>query len=298
LIDYDGDLGWTDEAVYEVSDVKKADVEDSGAKAKSEALELMKEKKANERADKLKKHYKGKLLNVSKANGSCESMDDTMDKMEFGLEKWIEDVMDLGDDKSKLTDDVKKKEVARFNLVMNECKLTMYDFCGRSGMQLSGKKSADEKPDPRSAIECTLADEVRETFLIFSKWIQDRMKKTEMMDTKIKNTNNDLTGLLTELHGRNVKTLADLGVEVGARSRQLKTVASIEKETKERIAAREPPEPPADEGGGGGGGGMPGRGGGGGRGGLLVSQVHSFDCHFFSAFVYLICILACITFLF
>jgi hypothetical protein len=274
----------------EVSDVKKADVEDSGAKAKSEALELMKEKKANERADKLKKHYKGKLLNVSKANGSCESMDDTMDKMEFGLEKWIEDVMDLGDDKSKLTDDVKKKEVASFNLVMNECKLTIYDFCGRSGMQLSGKKSADEKPDPRSAIECTLAGEVRETFLIFSKFIQDRMKTTEMMDTKIKNTNNDLTGLLTELHGRNEKTLAALGVEKGERSRQLKTVALIEKETKEKIAARAPPPAPADEGGGGGGGGMPGRGGGG-RGGLLVSQVNLFDCHVFSAFVYLICIL-------
>eukprot|EP00980_Cylindrotheca_fusiformis_P031792 scaffold26981_cov157-Cylindrotheca_fusiformis.AAC.1 len=268
LIDYDGDYGWPDEAIYEVSDVKKADVEDSGARAKAEALELMKEKKANERADALKKHYKGKLLQVSKANGSCESMDEIMDKMEFGLEKWIEDILDLGDDKSKLTDDVKKKEVANFLLVMNDCKLGVYDFCGRSGMQLSGKKTADEKPDPRSAIECRLAEEVHETFAIFSKWIEDRMKFTEIMDTKIKNTTNDLTGLLEELHGRNVKTLAALGVEKGERSRPLKSIESITKEAKEKIAAREPPPAPADEGGGGGGGGMPGRGGGG-RGGLL-----------------------------
>ena len=85
-----------------------------------------------------------------------------MDKMEFGMEKWIEDIMDLGDDKSKLTDDVKKKELAAFNDVMNDCKLAVLDFCGRSGMQLSGKKSGDEKPDPRSVIECSLAEEVKE----------------------------------------------------------------------------------------------------------------------------------------
>lgn len=283
LINYDGDFGWTDEAVYEVSDVKKADVEDSGARAKAEALELMKEKKANERADLLKKHYKGKLLQVSKANGSCETMDEIMDKMEFGLEKWIEDIIDLGDDKSKLTDDVKKKEVANFNLVMNDCKLSVYDFCGRSGMQLSGKKTADQKPDPRSPIECRLAEEVHETFGIFSKWIQERMKTTEIMDTKIKNTTNDLTGLLDELHGRNVKTLADLGVEKGDRTRPLKNVASIEKEVKEKIAARAPPPDAGDGGGGGGGGppgGMPGRGGGG-RGGLLVSQGTCEECEVF-----------------
>ena len=83
LIDYDGDYGWTEEAEYEVSEVRKADVEDSGAKAMAEALELAKERKANERADLLKKHYKGKLLQVSKANGSCESMDDAMDQMEY-----------------------------------------------------------------------------------------------------------------------------------------------------------------------------------------------------------------------
>mmetsp|Transcript_28963 Transcript_28963/g.69928 ORF Transcript_28963/g.69928 Transcript_28963/m.69928 type:complete len:2087 (-) Transcript_28963:128-6388(-) len=267
LIDYDGDYGWTDEATYEVSDVKKADVEDSGARAKAEALELMKEKKANERADALKKHYKGKLLQVSKANGSCEGMDDIMDKIEYGMEKWIEDILDLGDDKSKITDDVKKKELAKFSDVMNDCKLSVYDFCGRAGMQLSGKKTKDEKPDPRSAIECRLAEEVQESFEIFATFVENRMKKTEIMDTRIKNTTNDLRGLLTDLHGRNVKTLAALGVERGDRSRPLKTEEAITKEMKEKIAARAPP--PEPEGGGGGGPmGMP--GGGGGRGGLLA----------------------------
>ncbi|KAL3943228.1 MAG: hypothetical protein SGBAC_002718 [Bacillariaceae sp.] len=269
LTNYDGDYGWTDEATYEVSDVKKADVEDSGARAKAEALELMKEKKANERADALKKHYKGKLLQVSKANGSCENMDDIMDKMEFGMDKWIEDILDLGDDKSKITEDIKKKELAKFSDVMNDCKLSIYDFCGRAGMQLSGKKTKDEKPDPRSAIECRLAGELQETFEVFATFIENRMKKTEIMDTKIKNTTNDLRSLLKELNERNVKTLAALGVEKGDRSRPLKTEESITKEAKEKIAAREPP--PEPEGGGGGGGpmGMPGRGGGGGRGGLL-----------------------------
>jgi hypothetical protein len=268
LVDYDKqDYGWTDEAVYEVSDVKKASVDDSGAKAKAEALELMKEKKANERAAALKKHYKGKLLQVSKANGSCESMDECMDNMEFGLEKWIEDAFDnVG---AKLTDDVKKKEAAAFNDVFNSTKLGVLDFCGRAGMQLSGKKTADQKPDPRSLIEACLSEEVREMFQVFAKWIGDRLKKTEIMDTKIKNTTKLLTGLLDELHARNEKVIKALG-KTGKRldrSRALKTIKVIEKEVKEKVAARAPPEPDQAQAGSGPGG-MPGRGGGG-RGGLL-----------------------------
>ena len=98
IIDYDNDYGWTPEAEYEVSEVRKADTDDPGAKAMAEALELAREKKANERADLLKKHYKGKLLQVSKANGSCESMDESMDKMEFALARWAETKLEKGKD--------------------------------------------------------------------------------------------------------------------------------------------------------------------------------------------------------
>ena len=54
---YDGDYGFTDDAEYEVSEVRKADVEDTGARAMAEARELAREKKANERADLLTCHF-------------------------------------------------------------------------------------------------------------------------------------------------------------------------------------------------------------------------------------------------
>ena len=248
LIDYDGDdYGFPDGPEYEVSEVRKADTDDPGAKAMQEALELLKEKKANERSDALKKHYKGKLLQVSKANGSCEQMDDMMDKIEFGMTKWLEDIIRLGDDKSKLTEDVKKKEAANFTDVLNDCKLSILDICGRSGMQLSGKKTDDEKPDPRSIVECSLAEETREAFDVFSKFVTNRLKQTEVADTRIKSTIDMLQGLLKELHQRNVGTISALGGERLERSRKLKTQADIEKLIKEKAKAVEPPPPPPEE---------------------------------------------------
>ncbi|KAL3921978.1 MAG: hypothetical protein SGILL_002456 [Bacillariaceae sp.] len=246
LIDYDGDYGFTADAVYEVSEVRKADADDPGAKAMQEALELMKEKKANERSDALKKHYKGKLLQVSKANGSCEQMDDMMDKMEYGMMKRLEDIVNMGDDKSKLTDDVKKKETANFTDILNDSKLSTLDICGRSGMQLSGKKTNDEKPDPRSIVECSLAEEVREAFEVFAKFVANRLKQTEIADTRIKSTIDMLQKLLKELHERNLSTIAALGGSRLERSRKLKTQDDMENEIKDRQKAAEPPPAAAE----------------------------------------------------
>jgi hypothetical protein len=285
LIDYDGDYGYTDGAEYEVSEVKKADVEDSGAKAMQEAMELMREKKANERSDLLKKHYNGKLLMVSKANGSCESMDECTDKMEFGMIKWLNDINDLGDDKSKLTEDVKKKEIANMTDVLNEIKLLILNFCERSGMQMSGKKKeGDDTPDPRSAVECSLSEEVIECFRVFTKFVNGRMKELDTVDTRTKSAIDMMVKLLDELHGRNEATLKKLGVERMARSRKLKTQEEITKDIKERRTAAEPPPAADDEDTGGGGGPPPpgpprgglmdaikGGGGGGGRGGLMAA---------------------------
>ncbi|KAG7361625.1 subunit CCDC53 of endosome WASH complex [Nitzschia inconspicua] len=241
LIDYDGDYGYGSDAEYEVSEVRKADTDDPGAKAMQEALELMKEKKANERSDALKKHYQGKLLQVSKANGSCEQMDEMMDKIEYGMMKWLDDIINMGDDKSKLTDDVKKKEVANFTDVLNDCKLSILDICGRSGMQLSGKKTDDEKPDPRSIVECSLSEEAREAFDVFAKFVTNRLKQTEIADTRIKSTIDMLQNLLKELHERNLKTIAALGGSRLDRSRKLKTQEDMMNEIKEKQKAAEPP---------------------------------------------------------
>jgi hypothetical protein len=247
LIDYDGDYGFSEEAEYEVSEVRKADTDDPGAKAMQEALELMKEKKANERSDALKKHYMGKLLQVSKANGSCEQMDEMMDKMEYGMTKLLEDIFNRGDDKSKLTEDVKKKEVASMTDVLNDCKLSTLDFCGRAGIQLSGKKTDDEKPDPRSIIECSLSAEVAEAFDVFAKFINSRLKQTEVADTRIKSTIDMLQNYFKELQERNEKTIKALGGVRLERSRKLKTKEDIEKEIKEKRKAAEPPPAPAVE---------------------------------------------------
>ena len=278
--DYDGDYGWTENAEYEVSDVRKADVEDSGAKAKAEALELTKAKKANERADLLKKHYKGKLLQVSKANGSCEGMDEAMDQMENSTFRWTENMLEKGD---KYTDVDKKKEVANFMDTLNEFKLKLLAFAQRSGMQMSGKKTdGGDSTDIRSLVEGSLSEELFEASNEYFTFIRKRLKSLDIVDTRCIKTIEMLEGYLADLHGRNTILFEALGAKRMNRSRKLKTNKDIQKEVEEKNKPEEP-EPPAAEapgrpgppmGGGGRGGLMDaiagrGRGRGGGRGGLL-----------------------------
>ncbi|GKY95468.1 hypothetical protein MPSEU_000508400 [Mayamaea pseudoterrestris] len=277
--DYRSDYGWTDAAEYEISNVTKSDADDPGAKAMAEARELAREKKANERADLLKKHYKGKLLQVSKANGSCESMDEAMDKMEHALIRWIEFKIDNGGPNQSDAD--KTKEIANFTETINEIKLMTLDFAQRSGMQTSGKKKAGgDKPDIRSSVEASLSEEVIELTQQFFTFIRMRMKDLAIYDTRIAKTIELLEGMFNELHDKNLEVLVNLQAKRSDRSRKLRTIADIEKEVEEKrkSAADEaaddspssPPPPgiPA---------GAPGRGGlldgikgrGGGRGGLL-----------------------------
>jgi hypothetical protein len=277
---YDGDYGWTEEADYEVSDVRKADVEDSGAKAKAEALELAKEKKANERADLLKKHYKGKLLQVSKANGSCEGMDEAMDQMENNTLRWTENMIEKD---GSFSDADKKKEVANMTDALNEFKLKLLNFAQRSGMQMSGKKTAGgDSTDIRSSVEASLSEELFETSIEYFAFIRMRLKQLSIVDTRCIKTIEMLEGILSELHARNVAVFESLGAKRMNRSRKLKTYLDLRKEIEDKKKAKDvveasPEDKPAGHMGPPGGGGdrsslmdaISVRGRGGGRGGLL-----------------------------
>ena len=267
VIDYDGDYGWTDKDEYEVSQVTKADADDPGARAMQEAMELAREKKSNERADLLKKHYKGKLLQVSKANGSCEAMDESMDKMEFATMRWIEFIIEKGGPSEPDAD--KKKEVANFTDALNELKLALLDFCQRSGMQTSGRrKEGGGNPDIRSSVECGLAEELHECMQEFFKFMRQRMKEISERDTRVEKTIELLLNMSNELHGRSVATLKKLGVERPERSRKLRKNEDMRKEVEEKLKPKEENPSPEESGGGPPGGGA-GRGRGGGRGGLM-----------------------------
>ena len=272
--DYTGDYGWTEEAKYEASSVTKADVDDPGAKAMAEAAEFAREKKANERGTALKKHYKGVMF-VSKANGSCEQMDETMDNIEAAMMKGVENMMS----KDTFTDDDKKKEITHFTEALNALKLSVLDFAGRSGMQTSGKKKAGgDGPDMRSSVECALANEVWECAQVFFKFIKSRMDEMKVKDTRVSKTIELIETMLGDLHGKNEATLKKLKDKVPTRSRKLKTLADMKEEQQKKMAPKESEEEAASEEAAGPPRGGPGRGGllgdiagrgGGGRGGLL-----------------------------
>jgi len=138
MIDYNIDYGWTPDAEYESTSVTKSDVDNPGDKVLAEACKMAREKKANKHADILKKHYNGNLLQVSKVNGSCESMDESMDKMEFAMMQWMEFIIEKGENKVEAE---KKKEVANFMESLNELKLAVLNYCQCLGMQMWKEES-------------------------------------------------------------------------------------------------------------------------------------------------------------
>ena len=255
LINYSGDYGYTDEAEYLTSEVKKSAVDDVEGKAKQEALEAIREKKAAARLDEIKKHYKGKLLQVSLASGSCESMDEAMDKIEGTQEKLIRNQMSS---KMGSIEELWKKDLALFNEALNDLKLSLLQFAERSGMQLTGKRDANaDQPDIRSPIELGLCEEVIETVEDFFKGIEQRMEELKANDGRMKSTISQLRDLLEELHERNVRALTNLACERPARSRKLMTRDAITLELKRTLTeddsgkpsqatanADRPPEPP------------------------------------------------------
>jgi len=228
---YAGDYGWTEEAKYEASNVTKADVDDQGAKAMQEALELARAKKSNERATALKQHYKGVRF-VSKANGSCEQMDEAMDNIELAMYKAIETMLT----KDEFSDDDKKKEIANFTDTLNGLKLAVLDFAERAGMQTSGKKQAGgDGPDTRSAVECALSDEVYDAHKMYFKFLNDRMAEMKVKDTRVSKTIEFLDGMLVDLHSKNESTLKKLGGKRPDKSRKIKTIENIKEEVQKKL---------------------------------------------------------------
>jgi hypothetical protein len=260
VLDYDGDYGFTPEAEYEVSEVRKADVDDPGARAKQEAMELVREKKASERGDTLKKHYKNNVLQVSLANGSCESMDELMDSLETYQQKWLEDRFAGG---AETSEETIRKEINSFNEALNEVKLSVLQFADRSGMQLTGKRDANaDNPDIRSPVELGLCEEVCEVAEDFFKGIEERLTELKFKDGRMKSSIEQMRDLLEELHERNVATLAKLECPRPNKSRKLKTRREIQSELKKKAmdASGEAKEEESA---------VPRDGGGGGRGALL-----------------------------
>ncbi len=135
---YDQNLGFPEGDEYYYVKIQKADAEDAGAKAKREAAEMAKTKKAELRAGILKDHYgKGKVQQVSLASGQCEEMDNMVEKMDHLMDEWVSFL-----DKHKdLTADNAKVECVAYNEFLNTVKSWLSGMIGPwSGMNLKGKR--------------------------------------------------------------------------------------------------------------------------------------------------------------
>ncbi|ETW04900.1 hypothetical protein H310_04007 [Aphanomyces invadans] len=232
---YELDLGYPEGDVYVESKVQKPQTEDAGALALAEAKRLVAEKTANARADTLKKHYKNIKL-VAEANGACERLDAEMDKIEAEQGRWF---------KRRYTHDVQgtanattvKVELADFLNVVNELRLATTMFCDRSGMNLTGKRDpANDKPDTRSVVECSLAILFCDSLVDCFAGIIHRLERLKIQEKRLQSTIPAVESLVMELRQRSVATMATFPPQKTP-MRKLKLRADIEKEVKDQVNA-------------------------------------------------------------
>ena len=295
---YDSDYGYPEGGVYVASTITKApEAEDQGARAQRESEELVKGKRANDRSDDLKRYYrKGNVLEVSKANGRCEVMDDAMDNMESRRMAWIEEWIKNGTlDGSNVDGPGQKRELAEVERTLRGLRREVLDIAKGSGMRLSGAKkgakgnNSEDPPDSRSGIELGLCEDVCDWASEFLNDIEDRIRLIGAgSDPLTRSSIGALRELLGELHMRNMESLSHLGEGKRRRplpTRSCKSREAMVREAKKKLASetvRTQPLRPLGGGGGKGGfldeiagrGGGRGRGdrspaGGGGRGGFL-----------------------------
>ncbi|KAJ0406028.1 hypothetical protein P43SY_010084 [Pythium insidiosum] len=233
---YKEDYGYPDGDVYMESTIQKGNPDDAGARALREAQELARAKLANSRADTLKKHYKNVRL-AAEANGACELIDTTMDQIETRQLQWFQARLKHRLNKTETAATI-KVELAEFGELVNEIRLATLKFAERSGMNLSGKRSAaSDSPDTRSSIECALAALLCDAVVDCLKGMEERMDEVQASDKRLRSAIPGIVDLMKELKERSKATLAGLKDKGPAMSRKLKTRADIMKEAKEKNAS-------------------------------------------------------------
>ncbi|DBA00011.1 TPA: hypothetical protein N0F65_002014 [Lagenidium giganteum] len=276
---YNMDLGYPEGDVYMESNIQKGNPDDAGARALAEARELARQKVANSRADALKKHYKNVRL-VAEANGVCEHIDQMLDTIENRQLQWFQARLKHRLNKTETANTI-KVELAEFGELVNEVRLATLKFAERSGMNLSGKRSAaNDAPDTRSSIEINLAIMFSEAAADCFDGLDERMDEVKANDKRLRAAIPSLRELLKELLDRSKSTLATLKDKGPPMTRKAKTRAEILKEAKEKNASANAPAGEAADNGAGGGDRPPhpmmgargrGRSGRGGRGDLFAA---------------------------
>ena len=231
-MNYDLDYGYPEGDEYFSSDIKKSAVDDVD-KERREALESLREKKALERSDALKQHFKGNVMQIALANGSAESMDEAMDLIEDLHTKWIKAQLGV---QGEISEYDKKREISMLVDALHELKLSMLQFSERSGMQLTGKRDANrDQPDNRSMVELCLCEEFLEVIADLFRAIEKRVDDVGLSDGRMLSTVNQLYSLADELGERTQQSIQILSSKLDRppRSRKMKTHATIRKEVLE-----------------------------------------------------------------
>ncbi|EQC40390.1 hypothetical protein SDRG_02288 [Saprolegnia diclina VS20] len=247
---YNQDWGYPDGPEFVKTKVLKSAADDAGAQAMAEAAALLKAKaadaRAQQRSEGLKAHYssfKGSLVLVKAANGAIEKMEELVDKIEARQSEWFKRILE-----KKATN---KIEVADFDELINEIRLTTNPMAERSGMNLAGRRNPEkDTPDTRSGLEIQYCILLIDAVLDLFSGIEDRMAKNKFDEEKrLVGAMKAVTDLLKELRDRCSTTLGALS-DKAVIARKVKGRAELLAEVKDEMrkeAEKAAPPPPADE---------------------------------------------------
>jgi hypothetical protein len=144
----------------------------------------------------LRKHYKGKLIDMSKANACCERVDEVIGSMHTVAAKW-----------KKNRDSLMADAID----VLNEIKIAALGLVKRAGMQVTGaKQKGIVVVDKRSGFEVALVEELYEDFAIFCGYVTEQTQRQQTECSRVLATMGVLRSIMGELHEQNLQTLDQL----------------------------------------------------------------------------------------
>ena len=223
MFDYFGDYGFGEEARFEESNIHKTgNSEDTADNDEGRhEREAEKDRLAALRVNELKEHY-GKILQVSKANGSCEAMDELIESIDSSLRTWVEMFMTRGFDH--------KRVIQGFSDRLNEIKIATTSLAQRAGVKTSGARIASDEEDIRSLLEVELSEEVYDRVVELFNFIENRMPNLVGSDNRVFSTISMLDPLWEEIHERNEKMLRSRNIGEPRKTRLFVSVEDMEAE--------------------------------------------------------------------
>lgn len=202
VVDYTGDYGYPEGAVYEESNLLSRQTQAEYGDNEQSANDQDRLEELQLRTMALKEHYKGRILEMTQASASCESMDELSTVIDDNLKKW----------EVQFADDIHASDmVHEFDAALKLVKSAVQGIAQRAGLQVAGGRRLETTRDTRSWVETILAETLHSKLCQYLNYMEATTRRSGCtFDNRILTNVALLYPLLNDICKRNIETIQEM----------------------------------------------------------------------------------------